>query len=123
MSAEAFVNAALLSAPGVTALVGAGAAARIYPDEAVEGADLPLIVYERGNTTLEHTLLADRVVASTTPITVTCWAKKRIDAEALVDAVIAAMFVAQVPPLTRDGEYDDVNQAYGGVVAFEIWEF
>lgn len=119
-SAETFTYATLSGAAGVTALVGSGAAARIYPDEAAQDAVLPLIVFDGDDAdpvvTLNNTVSALRV-----PMNVTGWAATRLAAEALGDAVQAAMLAAGVPPAGRDKAFDPETNAYAAVLRFELW--
>jgi hypothetical protein len=121
VSAETLTNTALLAAAGVTAIVGAGAAARIYPDEAAQEATPPLIVFERGESqpeyTLNNTLAANRV-----QMNVTSWAATRVAAEQLADAVVAAMATAGYVTIARDGSFDAETQSYAAIVLFEVWE-
>lgn len=120
MTPEEFVYSTLTGAAGVTAIVGAGADARIYPDEAKEGAALPLIVYERQQSEMTHTVHGALAVTRTT-VAVTCWADKRSAAEALCDAVQTALRTADAWAVDRDGQYETETEAYGAVVAVEVW--
>lgn len=121
MSAETFTKTTLFSAAGVTAIVGASPATRIWPDEAPNGAETPLIVFERADSdpiyTLNNTLATTRV-----RINISCWADTRLAAEALGDAVATAMLAATVPVAERDGAFNSDMQAYAAVVGFDIWE-
>src|SRR5687767_10845669 len=120
MSAEAFLFATLSVDAGVTALVGAGADVRIFPDEAKEGVELPLIVFDQGSTSYERSL-DDTVQAWRTTISVTCWAKTRLAAETLADAVVVAMGLVHEPVTASDSDFDQENQAYAAVVTFDLW--
>lgn len=121
MSAETFTYSTLSGAAAVTAIVGSGANARIYPDEAAQEAAPPLIVFERGSSDPEYTL--DNTLATTrVRMNVTCWAATRIAAEALGDAVAAAMLAATVPTAERDSAFDAETQSYAAILAFDIWE-
>jgi hypothetical protein len=120
MSAEAFLYGTLSAYAGVTAIVGAGAGARIYPDEAKEGAALPLIVYNQGTALPEFTL-NNALAATQNSISVTCWAATRIAAEALADAVVLAMAAQGEIHGPRDSDFDEANQAYAAVITFTFW--
>lgn len=121
MSAETFTYSTLSGAAGVTALVGTSPNSRIWPDQAPEGAEGTLIVFERADSQPEYTLLTE-LAATRVRMNVTCWADTRIAAETLGDAVAAAMLAAGVPVAERDGAFNSDMQAYAAVVGFEIWE-
>ena len=121
MSAETVTNSALLAAAGVTAIVGSGATAKIYPDEAAQAAEPPLIVFERGDSNPEYTL-NNTLAGNRVQMNVTSWAATRIAAEALADETVAAMATAGYVMIGRDGSFDAETQTEAAVVLFEVWE-
>ncbi|HJT63073.1 MAG TPA: DUF3168 domain-containing protein [Burkholderiales bacterium] len=121
MSAETLTYNALVGAAAVTAIVGAGASAKIYPDEAAQEAAPPLIVFERGDSDPEYTL-DNTLAGNKVQIHVTSWAATRVAAEQLADACVTAMATAGYVSLARDGSFDAETQSYAAVVLFEVWE-
>lgn len=104
MSAESSLYAILAAAAGVTALVGS----KIYPDLIPEEKDPPYIGFERISTepvaTIHGTVLAEDV-----GMVVACWAETRVAAEALADAVDAAMRAAGHIYTARGAELDEAT--------------
>lgn len=115
MSAEQDLTTILTAAPGVTALVGD----RIYPDLVPESKAAPYIGYERVNTepilTIHGPGLGDNV-----RLMVACWAKTRLEAEALADEVATAMQVAGHVYLARGAEYDESTGRSAATLDYEL---
>lgn len=91
MSVESALYEHLKARAGVTALVGTGSSARIYPDKAPIGAAFPYIVFKKVVQTHEHhfgTSAAAGVagIAKAT-IQIDCWDDDRLGALALAEAV------------------------------------
>lgn len=101
MSPEESVNAALLAAVPVTAIVST----RIFPDEIPQEAAVPAIVYRRAGSALAYTLNDTPARAGAT-IRVSCWAATRLAAEQLADAARDALLAAKIYPVGRDGFTD-----------------
>ena len=105
MSAESALYGILAAAPGVTALVGDGAAARIYPDAMPEGAAYPVIVFARSST--EPVVTLDGVKhGEFASFGLQCWGDTRAQADAVADAVEAALLTAGEVPDGREAGYD-----------------
>ncbi len=84
------INTRLLAVAGVTAIVGVGAAARIYPVEIAQGAILPAITYQRITGPKISAMGAD--TGLTRPLfQVDCWAETYREADDLAEAVRAAL--------------------------------
>lgn len=120
-SAEVQTKTVLLAASAVTSLVGTGDNARVYPDVIAAEAALPAIMYQRSETekfgTLDESVSCKRV-----SIDITCVADTREGAEALGDAVEAAMEAAHHHCTGRIGASDPESQTYGAVMTFNVWE-
>lgn len=123
-SAEVQTYSVLLAAAPVTAIVGSGSAARIYSDIIPQEIVLPdnaSIMYQRTETekfgTLDESTSCKRVV-----IDISCLANTREGAEALGDAVEAAMEAAHHHCTGRLGGYEPETKTYGAVLSFNVWE-
>ena len=105
MSAESVAYATLKAASAVTALVGSGDAARIYPDVVPQEFALPAVSFQRVATeavnTIHSTLLATRVT-----LDVWCMDEQRYAAETLADAAQAALVAAHFVLTNRRAELD-----------------
>ena len=105
MSAESILYSTLAASPAVTALVGAGAAARIYPDAMPEGAAYPVIVFSRSGT--EYVVTLDGLKhGEFATLGIQCWGDTRAQADAVADAVEAALLAAGEIPEAREAGYD-----------------
>lgn len=120
MSAETDLYAALTAAAGVTAIVGTGAAARIYPDVVPQEIELPAVAFLRGETEYVHTLGA-LAVDQRAALDVVCMAVTRAAAESLATAVEAACITAQYPPTARRADYDHENGIWATVLTVDVW--
>lgn len=105
MSAESTLYGILVASPGVTALIGAGSAARIYPDAMPEDGAYPVIVFSRTGTEPVITLDSVRHGEFVT-IQVQCWAQTRASSDAVADASELALLSAGESPQERAGAYD-----------------
>lgn len=105
MSAESTLYGILSGSAGITALVGAGNAARIYPDAMPEDGAYPVIVFSRTGT--EPVVSIDGVMhMSFVTLQAQCWAKTRASSDALADAIESALADAGETPQERAGAYD-----------------
>lgn len=102
MSAEATLYSLLSAAPGVTALVST----RIYPDLVPEEKAAPYIGYER-TSTQPIVAISGATLGEIVTLTLACWADTRIAAEALADAVTAALQTSVLTYVSRGSELDE----------------
>lgn len=107
MSAETEVFAALDAAAGVHAIVGN----RIYPDLRPQDDALPAVVYRRSGTSHESTIHGE-VYLRRAQIDLDCIARTRASAEAIADAVEAALIAAAMMPVDRAGGLDPDTRDY-----------
>lgn len=118
MSAETALRALLIASAPVTTLVGQ----RIASDRIEQGATRPFIVYTR---TASDPLIAidGTVYATNVAIDLQCWADTRLEAEAVADAVTAAIR-ATSPQLVsgRSGGYDADLDLEVASLSIEWWE-
>lgn len=96
MSAETDFYALLSGSAGVTALVGT----RIYPDVLPEDCIYPAIVYARSGTDPER-LLDGSVAVTRIELACAAWAETRVSADAVADAVEAALLGGGFATLSR----------------------
>jgi len=118
VSAETALRALLIAAVPVTALVGQ----RIASDRIEQGAVRPFVVFSR--TESAPLLGIDGTVYKTlVSIDIQCWADTRLDAEAVADAVTAAIR-ATTPQLVsgRSGGYDSDLDLEVASLSIEWWE-
>jgi len=118
MSAEDALRTLLLADAGVSALVGT----RITADRIAQDAVRPFVVYARTSSnpvvSLDGTHL--RTQAS---LEVQCWANNRVEADALADAVIAAVRgVISQRVVERSGAYDADLDLAASIVSVQWWE-
>lgn len=121
MSAETQLAAVLLAAPAVTALVGTGAGARIYPDIAPQEVALPCVAFTRVGTEVVGTF-STPIAASKATLECFCMAASRADAEQLADAVNAAVAAAWFIPSSRRSEQDGEAALWASVLVLDYWE-
>lgn len=119
MSIETDFRALLAANAGVAALVGTRIALNAVPDNS----GYPLIVFgATHNRTLgiDNTLLADQAT-----LVVMCWGKTSAEAEAVADAVIAAVPTAPAAAgavvLDRAGTFDEELGLDGVALTVEWW--
>jgi len=121
MSAETQINAALLADGPVTAVVGSGSVARIYPDFLAQEIILPGLVNQRAETEYVNTIHTGAAVASRIIMETWCLAETRIAAEQLADLVEPALTAAEFRIVGRRPEYDQDTLTYATVVSSEVW--
>ena len=120
MSAESVAYSTLKAASAVTALVGTGSNARIYPDVVPQEFATPAIAFMRTATeptnTIHATLVANRV-----SMDVWCMDEKRYAAETLGDAAQAALVAANFTLTNRRAEVDVESNVWSAVLSFDYW--
>jgi hypothetical protein len=102
MSAETELFSVLDASAGLAALVGDA----IFPDAIPENKDLPAVVFMRASTNHTHTI-GGVLVCEDVRFAITAWAVSRIQAEAIADAVSAALRAAGNPPVDRSSGFDN----------------
>lgn len=118
MSAETELRALLVADSAVAALVGT----RVSADRAEQGAAMPFVVFGRTSTQPVQ-CLDGSVLLSAVSIDVQCWANTRAGADALADAVTAAIRgVPQQSVPGRAGVYDTDLDAHGTVLNVNWWD-
>lgn len=115
MSVESTLYSTLSAAAGVSALVSS----RIYPDVVPQEATLPCVAFARLDTLYENTIHSAVPVIETATMEISCMAVTRIAADALCDAVLAAVGAAQFVPVGRRAEFDFDNQMYAAVLTVD----
>ena len=103
----------------LTALVGAGAAARIYPSVIAQGVAMPAVAYALR--TDAFSLLTGDVGIYQTRVVVQCWAEGIAQAKAVADAVVAAFAAQAVPLQSRDGLFDAEIGLHAETIEFDWW--
>lgn len=116
MSPEETLTAALLAATAVTAIVGAGATARIYPDVVPQEVPVPSIGFARLETDFITTIHSGVPIAIDATIEIACMAAGRMAADALCDAVTAAAAAAGFYPQGRRAELDPDTKIWASIV-------
>lgn len=120
MSAESVLFDTLAGAAGVTALIGAGAAARIYPDAMPEGAAYPVIVFARTATEPLVTINGTRH-GEFVSLQVHCWGKTRDSTDAVAEAVDAALLGAGEIPTGREAGFDPETGLYVTIIEVTLF--
>lgn len=120
MSAETRLTATLLAHAPLTALVGAGAAARIYPDNVPQEQAAPCVAYSRTGTENTYSI-SGQIVAERATLEVWCMAEARAKAEEICDAASAACKGAGYLLAGRRGEFDPDAELWGAVLTVDIW--
>lgn len=105
-----------LNVAGVTALVGT----RVYPDSIPQDKALPAVAYGRQPSEALMTLSTE-IAAERAVFEVYCVASTRTAAEAVGEAVRAALLLAGMPPVSRRAEFDLENLHYAAVLTAHIW--
>lgn len=116
MSLETQLYAAL-NVAGVTALVGI----RIYPDVVPLEKGLPAISYGRLSTDF-YPVLDSSIAAARGGFEVWCMGDTRTAADALTDAVAAAIAAAKWIATGRRHEFDFDHKTYSTVFTVDVWE-
>lgn len=116
MSFEADLQSLLLASPAVTALVGN----RIAADRIEQTSARPFVVYTRSDTerttTLDGTLIDVRATFG-----VQCWADTRLAAQAVADAVTAAIEAAQQATPSQVSAYDGDLDLEAAILSVDWW--
>jgi hypothetical protein len=115
MSAETLLYSTLSGAAAVTAIVST----RIYPDVVPQDATLPCVAFNRIDTVYHTTIHSAVPVAETAILEITCMSSTRVNADALADAVLAAVGAAGYVPSGRRGEIDTENALWASVLTVE----
>ncbi len=115
MSAETLLYSTLSGAAAVTAIVST----RIYPDVVPQDATLPCVAFNRIDTVYHTTIHSAVPVAETAILEITCMSSTRVNADALADAVLAAVGAAGYVPSGRRGEIDTENGLWASVLTVE----
>lgn len=101
MSAETSLYSALLAAGTVTAIVGSGSNARIYPDLVPLDVDPPYVAYSRTSTEFVLTIHSGTPVAEDATIEIMCMDTTKAGADALADAVAPVVGAAGYRLISR----------------------
>lgn len=94
---------------------------RIFPDSLPDDATLPAIVYRRVGTVPVLTLNSSTDAAQVT-IETECWANTRAAANALANAINAAMIAASHMPIERQNFQDEETGEFAVTQSFSVWE-
>lgn len=118
MSAESSFYALLMATPAVTALV----AGRISADRIEQGTARPFVVFTRSQTDPLQ-MLDGTVPQSWVTLEVMCWADTRVAANAVADAVTAAILNTQTHQVTgRNSAFDGELDLEASVLTIQWWE-
>lgn len=120
MSAESVAYSTLTGASSVTALVGSGANARIYPDVVPQEFCLPAISFQRVSTEPVNTIHASKLAERVT-LDVWCMDDQRYDAETLANNAQAALIAAKFILTNRRAELDIESNIWIAVLTFDFW--
>jgi hypothetical protein len=116
MSAETILYTAL-NVAGVTALVSD----RIYPGLLPQGKALPAIVYLRTDGEYVTTIHSSTPLGSRVEMEVWCIAGTNTAAEAIGNAVEAALATALLVPFARRAEIDPETEAHSSIISCVVW--
>lgn len=105
MSSESIAYDTLLASGPVTAIVGAGVNARVFPSEVPQDYALPAIVIVRTETEHITTIHSSVPLAERATLEVECMAEDRESAHSLMILVQAALGAAGFLPLDRRDAY------------------
>ena len=120
MSAETSLYSALSAAAPVTAIVGVGSAARIYPDVIPQDKAVPALAYARVETEPTYTIHSASPAITRTTLDIYALDDDRAGAEALADAAAAALAGSAFVLRNRRFEYDPENDLYATVLTVEF---
>lgn len=120
MSAESSLYTALTGAAAVTAIVGAGSAARIYPDVIPAQKSPPAIAYTRIATAPVMTIHGAAPLGDTATLEVACIAATRTAADDLADKAATALAGGGFVYLDRRGELDLENNLWATVLTVDF---
>lgn len=119
MTPEQFLYDVLRNDSAITAIVGD----RIYSDSTPEDVAVPCLVTARVGSAAYERILSGSVVAERVAQEVHCAARTRSAAEALGDAVIAALTPQGFDATNRTGEQDESGEddVELSILSFERW--
>ena len=109
------VYTVLAAASALTALVST----RIYPTMLPQDATLPCVAFYRLDTEYHTTIHSAVPIAETAILEIVCMSSTRVNADALADAVLAAVGAAGYVPSGRRGEIDTENGLWASVLTVE----
>lgn len=104
---------------GVTALLGSGAAIRLFPNVIAQGVAMPAAVYAVNSDPIA--LLDGTVGIVQSRVVVQCWAEGIAQAQSVADAVQAALQASSIPLAARDGSFDAEIGLHVETVEFDWW--
>lgn len=116
MSASTELQALLVGAAGVAALVGT----RVFSDRAEQKTARPFIVHSVAQTEPQYSL-DNTEHGRLTVFEVQVWANKRASAEAVADAIEQALADDQRVILAKAGGYDEELDLEATVLSVEWW--
>jgi hypothetical protein len=117
MSAETIVYAALSASAAVEALVDD----RIYPGLLPQGMDLPAIVYLRTDSEYITTIHSSTPAGERVEMEIWGIAKTNDGAEAIGNAIVAALATALLVPTSRRAEIDAEVEAHSSIISCVVW--
>ena len=117
MSAESEIRTLLGAASAVTSLVST----RIRANRAEQGDDRPFVIFTRSATEVQQGL-GGTVLATKVVFDVECWADTRLAAEALADAVQAALVADGRAIVGRASGYDGDLDLEASIVSVDWWD-
>lgn len=117
MSAESILYTALSTDAGITALV----AGRIYPGLLPQGKALPAVVFLRTDGEYITTIHSSTPVGSRVELEVWAVAQTNSAAEAIGDAIEAALATALLVPFARRSEIDPETEAHSSIISCVVW--
>lgn len=119
MSIETDFRALLAGHAPLVALVGPRIAQNVVP----QGAATPFVAFTTQHD-LTHNLLSE-VMADACTLSVQCWAKTSLEADAVADACVAAVALAHptagATVISRSGGYDDEVDLHATILQVEWW--
>jgi hypothetical protein len=119
MSIDSDVFAVMSGHAPLTALLGSGAAFRMFPSVIAQGEPMPAGAYAIRTDTAQ--VLDGTVAAYQTRVIVECWAEGIAQAKSVADAVVGAFAAVVVPMQSRDGRFDPEIGLHVETVEFDWW--
>lgn len=122
MSIDSDVYSVMSGSASLTALLGSGAAFRMWPSVIEAGHNFatgPAAAYAIRTDPVFG--LEAVVLASQSRVIVECWAMSIADAKAVADAVVNAFAAVTVPCAGRDGRFDAEIGLHAETVEFNWW--
>ena len=117
MSAETILYDALTAAAGIESLVSD----RIYPGLLPQGKPLPAIVYLRSDTEYVTTIHSSTPRGSRVEMEAWGIAGTNGAAEAIGDAIEAALATALLVPFARRAEIDPETDSHSSIISCVVW--